>query len=800
MGTDARSLGLLPVAPGFGSIRLAPSDVDLFTGGNAKLSLLAGPPRQALLDVSGELTRAASYRANTQSTGEGVVVGVIDTGFDLAHPDLRDATGKTRIAWMLQAGTPRGLHPALEDEFGCTDPNQTPCAILAASDIDALIASGEESLSDRRSAHGTHVLSIAAGNGGVMGEGTPRYVGVAPGATLVVVAPSLPGAGFRDADLLNATRFVFDRAEALGMPAVVNLSVGGDFGPHDGSSPLEQGLAGMVGEDKPGRVIVVAAGNSGTLYALGEDGPFGIHTEARVSPSSTVRVPIRSSRSKQGQGFVWITFRPDDEVSVGLEGPDGSTWVGLTDPGEDAGYGGGDEKISAAVINRIANGKSPITEATNSAVVAWDGTWEAGELNIVLEGKGDAQLWMAGLGDVSTSSGLGLLFVRALKQGTITVPASHPGLLAVGCTINRVEWTPFDSTQPLTISELGGAVVRPDGACFFSSAGPTPFGAPKPELSAPGGFVVGAMAASSDPREDRGGLFDPQGCPDSTPCFVVDDHHAITSGTSMSAPQVAGAVALLLERDKKRDCTPSEAGACNPTLTQRRVTEILQAGARYPGGVVPRETPRDPEGLVPHETQLGPGTLDVEGAMQVLEVYLERLSRETNESDSPSGNEEPIPPAVDRSWYVLSSSYARPDPTWPVWGHVELRRADGTVATTVDESKLRVQVINGLLVDPLTAVSHGMWRFAVAAPKGVYGTSISIDVLYDDVSLGTRELPVGMDLWTSSGDISATSAGCACSAGAPPSSPPPWTLAALGAALLGGRRLRRRPSGTKCTR
>lgn len=750
-GADARALGLLPVAPGFGAVRLAPEDVGSFASVNPGLSLMTGPPRQALLDRSGSWTHARSYRDATGFQGQGVVIGIIDTGLDVTHPDFRDADGKTRVRWMFQAGSSRGLHPELEEEYGCTDPDQSACAIFAAEDIDALLANGDPDLLRDPVGHGTHVTSIAAGNGGPMASETPKYVGVAPGATLIVAAPSAPGRGFQDPDLLNAARFIFDRAAELGMPAVINMSVGGDFGPHDGTSPLEKGLAALVGDDKPGRAIVVAAGNSGALSQVDGEGPLGVHTEVHVAPSATVRVPIRTPRAESGQGYVWITFQPGDEVSVGLEGPDGSTWIGLTPPGEEAGYAGDDEKLTAAVINRLANGKSPMTAETNSAVIAWDGAWEEGELAVVLEGRGDAQLWLVGLGDVSTNTGVGIQFARGIKQGTITVPASHPSLLAVGCTVNRVRWRPLGSPDALEIADLAGEKPLEDSACYFSSAGPTPSGYPKPDISAPGGFVAAAMGRDVDPRTSPGGMFDAPGCPDSSPCFVVDDYHAITAGSSMSAPQVAGAVALLFER--------------NPNLTQAQVTEILQAGARLP------------QGNVPHPTQLGPGVLDIEGAMQALPM-MEATSTE--------------PPAIDKSWYVLSSTYARPDPTWPVWGTIELRRADGSVASGLDGTLLEVVVTGGSLVKPLDKVRHGMWRFAAAAPRGAFGTTLTVDVLYDGVSLGKRELPVGTDVWVASGDVSATSAACACgAAGADRGSARGLALGGLAAAVMVVRRARR---------
>jgi len=572
--------------------------------------------------------------------------------------------------------------------------------------------------------HGTHVTGIAAGNGGIMDGGKPIYAGIAPDATLVISAPS-SAAGFRDDDLLDAVRFVFDRADLIAkqqghpVPAVINMSVGGDFGPHDGSSTLELGLASYVGDDKPGRAIVLAAGNSGAMYKKGDNGPYGIHTEVRVSEHGETRVPISTPKASKGKGFVWITFGSADEVSVGLEGPGGESWISLIEPGNDAGYKDADG-TTGAVVNKLVNGKTPITSNTNSAVVAFDGAWDAGAFTIRLAGHGDAQLWVTGLGDVSSSKSDGLLFQRAVRQGTIAVPATHPELIAVGCTLNRVEWDPL-TTTPILLAQVGGEVAPlPDGICYFSAAGPTPAGVMKPELSAPGGFVASSMSAQADPRTSPGGLFDGFGCPDNEPCYVVDETHAVTAGTSMSAPHVAGAIALLFE--------------LNPMLTQARLTDILQAGARFP------------QGTVRHETQLGAGVLDIEGARRAL-------AEEGAVVNAPS---------IAKSWWVLSSAYARPDPAWPVWGTVELRRDDGEIASGLAGTQLELSVTGGVVVQPLTKVRHGLFRFAVAGEKGSGGSKMVVDVRFLGQSIETpRELLIGEDVWRSNGALDATSGGCA---------------------------------------
>src|SRR5207249_3361491 len=118
------------------------------------------------------------------------------------------------------------------------------------------------------------------------------------------------------------------------------VSLGGDFGPHDGTSDLEAGLAAFVGADKPGRAIAVAAGNSGARYRLRSDpslGPLGVHTEVTLAPGEETRIPILGPGSRgtklTGQGLVWLTFDAAAAIDVELLGPAGEVWVDFVPPG-----------------------------------------------------------------------------------------------------------------------------------------------------------------------------------------------------------------------------------------------------------------------------------------------------------------------------------------------------------------------------------------------------------------------------------------------------------------------------------
>ena len=61
-------------------------------------------------------------RRDRAADGAGVMVGVADTGLDVTNPEMLDANGKSRVAWMLDLSLePLGVHAELEKKFGIAD-------------------------------------------------------------------------------------------------------------------------------------------------------------------------------------------------------------------------------------------------------------------------------------------------------------------------------------------------------------------------------------------------------------------------------------------------------------------------------------------------------------------------------------------------------------------------------------------------------------------------------------------------------------------------------------------------------
>lgn len=692
-GTTAESLGLEPVSPGIARVHGTPDFVRRFASAHPSMHVEVAPPLKLLLDRAGSYVRANLARPNVR--GSGVLIGVADTGLDVTHPDFRTDSGNTRVAWMLDLSLkPIGRYPQLEEKFSIKDENGrlVAGAVLGTLEINDLLTRNVATPRDEVG-HGTHVASIAAGNGG-----KTNYIGVAPEATLVVVRVTRNTAeSIINDDLVRAVEFMFDRADFMKKPMVVNLSLGSTFGPHDGTMLWEQAIASHVGPDKPGRALVAAAGNSGSIVE------YPIHQSVHVTEGTRMRVPITTKGANAGGVQIWITIRNGAQMRVGLDGPDGE-WIAPIPPGQEQGHNR--QGYNSGVINGSGVEGSPIPQGSNGAVVIWQGKWPAGTYHVTFEGDGTADLFMEGTGDASSTAA----FPGAVREGTVNLPATNPAIIAVGCTVNRPQWRSIGrAAVGLRVPRLDpiGGLPDPEGGardleegevCWFSSAGPNVNGVPKPEISAPGAVIVGAMSSQAVPGSPSS-IFTNRGCPkvdgkDDPRCLQIDATHGVAIGTSMSTPMVAGAIALLFEKD--------------PTLTQDKVAMLLQAGA-HPF-----------RGNAPFQDQGGPGELDVIGSLDALEqlkdpkLYL---------------------PSRDKSWMTLSADYASAAESAPIVAIYELRNETGAHRAHLFEDRLfqPYALIDGqpYAVPAAEKKGPGLWTLTLKLPRGYGGSQLTLGATFN---------------------------------------------------------------------
>jgi subtilisin family serine protease len=726
-GRRAEDYQAVLVAPGIARVRGSSQELLRYGSEHPELRFEVNAPLHLLnanigRSVKTRITRAAG------ATGEGVLVGVADTGLDVTHPDFLDENGKSRVAWMLDLSRETtGLHPEVEVLFRSADAfGKTKGAVYTGEDLDRLRADPAQAgrLPRDVNGHGTHVASIAAGNGG-LGEAASNYIGAAPKAKLIIVRLTrTDSGGIETDDLVTATKFIFDRADAEKKPAVANMSLGTDFGPHDGTLLWERAVASYVGPDKPGHVIVAAAGNSGSI----ED---PIHQSVYVAPGAKMRVPIIAPRSiSNGRVQIWVTKARAANLAIGLEGPDGE-WIA---PFNENGERGDNADGHNAGIFQGPSSSSPVPEGTNGAVIVWAGAWPSGTYNVVFDGEGMAELYLQTFGEASGAGGGGpVRFARGVRAGTINLPASHPDIIGVGCTVNQAKWRSIEGFDigPVVPLTDGAGGLPADGTrestvgevCWFSSAGPNAAGVPKPEIAAPGSGVTAAMSDQARPSSDLS-IFSGTSCPlrdgkQATRCLQVDDRHAVSSGTSMSSPVVAGVAALLLQRE--------------PTLTQAQVRVLLQAGAH------------NFRGPAPYQGQAGPGEVDAPGA-------LEALNRMKNPVLSL--------PVAATSWLSTSVDHVAADGSSAATVYLELRNAEGTQADLFEASRLQPTVaIDGVPVSAVAGASPvsivrrapGLYTYSFVAPPGRGGSTVTFGATFDGAPVvASRTIPIAADGWRAS--------------------------------------------------
>lgn len=220
-------------------------------------------------DARGTATRSASLTG-----GAGVVVAVIDSGIDAAHPAF--------------AGRILGGHDFVNDDG---DP-------------------------DDDYSHGTHVAGIVAGNGG-------GVTGVAPAASLLVYKVLDENGKGRASAIIAAIERAIDPnldGDFSDRADVINLSLGGPGSPDD---PISRAVDGATAA---GAVVVAAAGNSGLYHSVGSPAAartaiaVGAHDSAFALAEFSARGPATSTGA----------IKPDvlaPGVSIRSAAPGGGTRV-----------------------------------------------------------------------------------------------------------------------------------------------------------------------------------------------------------------------------------------------------------------------------------------------------------------------------------------------------------------------------------------------------------------------------------------------------------------------------------------
>ena len=477
----------------------------------------------------------------TPLSGKGVVLGIVDLGIDFNHINFFDAEGNSRIRAVYMPCDSLGAPPVID---GDTLPGS---CYESAEQIASLTTDYT------RTSHGTHTLGTAAGSYKDNG-----WYGMAPEADIVACGVGMED--ISDVAIANSVRYIFNYADRVGKPCVINMSMGDNNGPNDGSSFLCRTFASMTG---PGRICVLSAGNEG-------DSPICLHSSIN---GDTVTALLRHP---------WSNLICEGGVSVWSDGPQvhrtrlviynrqtgaleyaspffgelsGDSIVRVDDNTDEA-FGQlylGHAEFASAFEPQYAPDGTLIAPGRFHSV--WDIDAVAKQkghalgLQFVCDESVNLTAWGESSSFFSTFDLPGV--TEGSANGSISDMATTDSVISVGAYCSRRSYIDANGeshSYPNTVGEIAD----------FSSFGPDENGVTRPDICAPGTAVL-SSANRYDEHATR--IYWP------APVVVDGQEYPYYSnqGTSMSAPVVSGTIALLLQ--------------LNPDLGPSAVRDVLRSTA-----------------------------------------------------------------------------------------------------------------------------------------------------------------------------------------------------------------------------
>lgn len=466
--------------------------------------------------------RGAAATDLAAATGSGVIVGVVDTGIDYAHKDfINDGPNTSRILAIWDQTISSHASGPFPSGYAYG-------AEYSNAQLTTKIQGGAVTINTKDTeGHGTHVASIAAGDGtgsvnGLIPSGT--FKGVAPSADIIFVRTT-----FDTADVVDGVSYIVAKAAAAGKRAVINLSLGTQKGPHDGTSTFESSLGAI-------------AATTPVAVAMGNDGNANPHAGAAVGPGGQAGfvVSVDGLTSDADIEF-WHPGGDSYTAFVELAGVVGSLTVGA---------GATQSTTLGSHFVQVSNGTNighPLGDKRVYVYVNEPAGITAATINITLTrtvngGTGRIDGWVDPAGEL-------ISFASYIDNTrTLGEPACALNVFGVGSYASKQYW---DSTNGSTYNFLDQVTLGNLSA--FSSQGPTRDGRQQPDVSAPGDVIAGALSA------------DPAVNPDAR-LVLRDGTHQVMRGTSMATPVVSGILAARLQS--------------GPTRTVSELRDILRAQAR----------------------------------------------------------------------------------------------------------------------------------------------------------------------------------------------------------------------------
>lgn len=434
------SVSMLPLYGGYAILSILESDIDSLSQ-IPEIEYIEKPKN---LVLSLYEARSASCITSVQNpplslTGKGVLVGIVDSGIDIFHPDFRNEDGTTRIRELWDQTIPNE-----------EDPFFNRGRIYTQEELNEVLAANDRSFPSRDlSGHGTHVTGIAAGNGRAS---RGRLKGVAPESELIIVKLGnvFPDAFPRTTELMLGMDYCVRKATEWNLPLALNISFGNNYGSHDGTSLLETFIDNLSNLGRT--TIAIGSGNEGNK---------GRHTSQTLSASTPLQIELAVSENESSLSVqLWKNYV--DTFQLRLVAPSGSSVIlteqsigsyrGVLDGTQLLWYFG--EPSPYSVSQEIYLEMLPV--AGNTYIQ--NGIWKFQLTPIrIVDGRFD--IWLPSGNSINPSTN----FLVPSEETTLTIPST--------------------AANPITVAAYDS---NTDTLASFSGQGFTGLSLPKPDIAAPG--------------------------------------------------------------------------------------------------------------------------------------------------------------------------------------------------------------------------------------------------------------------------------------------------------------------------
>lgn len=351
-------------------------------------------------------------------SGRGVIVGVIDTSVDYTHPYFKRPSGENKIVEIFDQETGR-----IYDKES-----------IKAENVPIRDVSG----------HGTCVAGIISQ--------------IVPDADIIFVKLGMDDY-FNSARLMEAVDYLVKRAIELNHPLAINISIGNNYGAHDGSSLVEGYINSVCDLWKTS--VIIGSGN---------EADKAIHAAGSIYEETVVEELVIGDYEQNLDVQLWKDY--SDDFLISIIAPDGAEYGPFRADGSIQRY-----NIGSTVLYVYYGEPSPYSRNQEIFMefiadeYIFPGIWE-----IVISPQkivyGKYDLWLPAGSYVNDNTG----FVKSSPEVTLTIPSTAYKAVTVGAYNHR------------TLSYAS-----------FSGRGYTnsPVSV-KPDIVAPG---VGIISAAPDGRE-----------------------------------------------------------------------------------------------------------------------------------------------------------------------------------------------------------------------------------------------------------------------------------------------------------